>query len=679
MKRLLLLWLVPCLWVDRLTAEDVLLADFEGEGYGEWQVEGTAFGRGPVSGALPDQMPVSGFRGRSLVNSYHGGDASTGSLTSPAFRITRKSLAFLIGGGRSAGQVGMELVIDGAAVRTATGRDAEQLLWHTWDVADLIGREARLRIFDRATGGWGHVLVDHIVQTDVPRAGTGTWRLDEYQRSAEYYRERYRPQFHFSPPLNWMNDPNGLVFHDGEYHLFYQHNPHGNAWGHMSWGHAVSGDLVHWKHLPIALHEEYGVMIFSGCCVVDHQNTSGFGRENEPPLVAVYTGHGHGRQTQDLAYSTDRGRSWTKYAGNPVLDLGEAEFRDPKVFWHAPTGRWVMVVSLAPQKRVRFYSSPDLKQWTHLSDFGPAGAAEKPNWECPDLFELPIENEPGETRWVLEVDMGSGAVAGGSGGEYFVGRFDGERFVPDEQPPPVRWVDYGRDFYAPVSWSDIPPTDGRRIWIGWMNNWETCLHPTDPWRSAMSIPRSLSLRRTAEGLRLVQTPIRELQSLRGTPVRMATLSLPPGETPLADAGIEGDRLEIIAEFDLGDATEVGLNVRVGEGERTVIGYDARTREVFVDRSRSGESAFHPRFAGRHAGPLAASDGRIRLHVFVDASSVEVFAADGAMVLTDCIFPAPDSRGVSVSTNGTGTTARVQAWPLKSIWFPDPEGETRTPR
>jgi fructan beta-fructosidase len=211
-----------------------------------------------------------------------------------------------------------------------------------------------------------------------------------------------------------------------------------------------------------------------------------------------------------------------------------------------------------------------------------------------------------------------------------------------------------------------------------MNNWETCLHPTYPWRSAMSIPRSLSLRRTANGLRLVQTPLRELQSLRGEPVRIVDRRLPVGETSLAEDGIDGDRLEILAEFSLGEATEVGLNVRVGAEERTVVGYEAQQRQVFVDRSRSGEAGFHPRFAGRHAGPVDVADGRIRLHLFVDASSVEVFADDGATVLTECLFPAPSSRGVSVYTNGPGTIVSVQAWPLKSIWFPDPRGDPQTP-
>src|SRR5881296_1302615 len=303
-------------------------------------------------------------------------------------------------------------------------------------------------------------------------------------RSAEIDREPFCPLFHFTPAKNWMNDPNGLVFYDGEYHLFYQHNPFGNKWGHMSWGHAVSKDLVHWEHLTLALAEENGVMIFSGSAVVDWKNSSGFGEHGKPPLVAIYTGHHTTKplQNQHLAYSNDRGRTWTKYSGNPVLDIGEKDFRDPKVIWHERSERWVMTVSWPVQRKVRFYSSPDLKTWTHLSDFGPAGSI-RGIWECPDLFPLPVEGSARGGKWVLIVNVGSGAPAGGSGCQYFIGDFDGTRFTLDipefladtparsvEEPP--LWADYGRDFYAAVSWSDIPKNDGRRLWIGWMSNWE---------------------------------------------------------------------------------------------------------------------------------------------------------------------------------------------------------------
>lgn len=489
-------------------------------------------------------------------------------------------------------------------------------------------------------------------------------RLEFYRKSADYYQEPYRPQFHFTPEVNWMNDPNGLVYHDGEYHLFYQHNPYGNEWGHMSWGHAISRDLVHWQHLPIALHDEYGVMAFSGSAVFDAKNTSGFGEGGRAPLVAIYTGHGHGRQTQDLAFSNDRGRTWTKYAGNPVLDLNKADFRDPKVFWHDATSRWIMVVSLAVEKRLQFYASANLKEWTLLSEFGPAGVKEKPNWECPDLFELNIENEPGKTAWVLEADMGAGAVAGGSGGEYFVGQFDGQSFQSDSHES--QWVDYGRDFYAPVSWSNIPRDDGRRLWIGWMNNWETALNPTSPWRSAMSVPRELSLRRVDGRLRLCQRPVRELTKLRQQKLELLDYSLSADSLQL---DLQGQQLELILEIEPSGARRCGVRVLKRGDQQTEVGYNAETGSIYIDRTKSGVVDFHPAFAGVHAGPLKPDDqGRIRLHLLVDRCSVELFGNYGETVITDLIFPAATSDQVELfAEGGACRMVSCQVYHLKSIW------------
>ncbi len=647
-------------------AADVMLQDFEGN-YGDWVAEGDAFGSRPAQGSLEGQSDIGGYRGRGFVNTYVGRDAATGTLTSPPFPITRNYVSLLVGGGNRPQVEGVELLVGEEVVRSATGVNSDLLNWHSWDVRDLRGQTARLRIFDRSTEAFGYTLVDHILLTDTPRRGSGKLRLDDYRRSPEYYREPYRPQFHFTPEMNWMNDPNGLVYFEGEYHLFYQHNPHGNSWGHMSWGHAVSTDLVHWEHLPIALHEEYGVMIFSGCCVVDWKNTSGFGKDGNPPLVAVYTGHGLGKQTQDIAYSNDRGRSWTKYSANPVIDLDEQDFRDPKVFWHEPTNKWVMVVSMANAKYIQFYGSRDLKHWSHLSDFGPAGVTDKPNWECPDLFELPIEGSAGETKWVLEVDMGNGSIAGGSGGEYFIGEFDGKQFKCDHDPKASQWVDFGRDFYAPVSYSDIPESDGRRIWIGWMNNWETNQLPTRPWRSAMSIPRVLSLRRNGDGFKLIQTPVAELQSLRGKKISLQDVRV-SGTRSLDEGEIRGEQVEIQAVVDLGGCTEFGFNVRVGDDEGTTIGFDVASSRLFVDRTRAGRSDFHPRFAGKHYAPLEASNGQIEMRIFVDSSSVEVFGGSGEAVLTDRIFPDPSSRGITAfAKGGKATIKRLDVWPLKSVW------------
>ncbi|RIK71240.1 MAG: levanase [Planctomycetota bacterium] len=650
---------------------EIVIADFEAKSYGPWIAEGDALGSGPAAGTLEHQQPVAGYQGAGLVNTYRGGDGATGTLTSPELVIERDYIAMLIGGGSDLERVGVELVIGGKTVRRATGANDELLDWASWDVREFRGQPARIRIYDRATGGWGHINVDHLVQTDQPRKPLyrmPPMDLAEYRRSADYYREPHRPRYHFTPEVNWTNDPNGLVYYDGEYHLFYQHNPLENVWGHMSWGHAVSGDMLHWRHLPVALHEEDGVMIFSGSCVVDEHNTSGLGQGGAPPLAAVYTGHREGNQSQCLAFSNDRGRTWTKYAGNPVLDLGLAEFRDPKVFWHADSRKWIMVVALAAEKRIQLYGSPDLKQWSLLSEFGPAGARNKPNWECPDLFELPVEGQPGRTRWVLVVGMGDGAVAGGSGGEYFIGEFDGKRFACDDPPERVRWLDYGRDFYAAVSWSDIPAEDGRRILLGWMNNWQSSQTPTYPWRGAMSLPRVLTLREGPSRMELVQRPIKELVGLRGEHYSRRSVALAGDAADAIGADFPATELEIVAEFELGDADEVGLIVREGDGEATAVGYDASAGRAYVDRRRSGNVSFASSFAGRHAAPLTPRDGRVRLHVFVDRLSVELFAGDGEATITDLVFPAESSRNWRVfSRGGAAKLVALDAWRLSPVW------------
>ena len=492
--------------------------------------------------------------------------------------------------------------------------------------------------------------------------------------AAVTYRELFRPQFHFTPSTNWMNDPNGMVFYDGEYHLFYQFNPFGDKWGHMSWGHAVSRDLVRWEHLPIALHEENDVMIFSGSAIVDWKNTSGFGRDGEPPMVAIYTGHYTKKtlQNQHLAYSNDKGRTWTKYAGNPVLDLGEKDFRDPKVFWHEPTHRWVMAVSWPTHRKVRFYASLNLKDWTHLSDFGPAGSTTG-IWECPDLFPLRVEGKRGTEKWALIVNVGSGAPAGGSGCQYFVGDFDGRQFTSVRATnEPTLWADWGRDFYAAVSWSDIPKRDGRRLWLGWMSNWEYANDvPTSPWRSAMSLPRELILRETPDGLRLVQQPVRELEKLRGKRHRLKKATLVEANAWLARLKPASDLLEINVEFEpVPAAGELGLRIITGAGETTAIRYQATQGRLSLDRTRSGNVNFHPKFSGIHEAPARLTDGRLRLRLFLDTSSLEVFAAGGETVLTDLILPASGSRRLEVfaEPHSAGPRLRsMEVWEIRSAW------------
>jgi sucrose-6-phosphate hydrolase SacC (GH32 family) len=475
--------------------------------------------------------------------------------------------------------------------------------------------------------------------------------------------EPLRPQFHFSPARNFMNDPNGLVFFEGEYHLFYQHNPEGEKWGHMSWGHAVSPDLLHWTHLPVALGEEGGIMVFSGSVVVDREDRSGLCGA-KPCLVAAYTGHTKDRQTQNLAASRDRGRTFTKYAGNPVLDLGRKDFRDPKVFWHAPSARFVMVTVLPDEHKVRFFGSRDLLRWEKLSDFGPAGA-EGGVWECPDLFVVPVEGEPGVTRWVLDVDLNPGGVAGGSGDQYFVGTFDGTTFTTDEPRSATLWADYGKDFYATLSFANLSRADGRPVWMGWMSNWLYANdEPTAPWRGVQSIPRALALRRLPAGLRLVQEPVGELNALRtrAQPVRVSSAAVLPGS-----ADIE---IEIVR----GSSPQAGLRLSNEAGEEVTIGVTADPLEVFVDRRRSRQSPFHDAYPGRHAGPVrwrGKAGDRIHLRVLFDRSTVEVFANDGETVISDRVFPTQPLTRIEVVGAGTAVPVSALLYPLASTWQRSP--------
>jgi levanase len=790
------------------------------------------------------------------------------------------------------------------------------------------------------------------------------------------YSETYRPQFHFTPEKNWMNDPNGLVYYKGEYHLFYQYNPNGNTWGDMSWGHAVSTDLVHWKQLPIALSYDSKEMVFSGSAVVDRNNTTGFGTKQNPPMVAIYTSYlkDSGKQAQSLAYSTDRGRTWTKYQGNPVLDIGSTDFRDPKVQWYAPTKSWLMTVSLSTEHKVRFYSSKNLKDWKLLSEFGPAGATGGV-WECPDLFPLAVDGDKNKIKWVLAVNINPGGITGGSGAQYFIGDFDGKKFTAEDKgtytpptgtvmqdfestdygtwtttgtafgegsamgavdgqgtvdgfegkglansfhggdgttgiltspsftvdspylnfkigggrhphksgtvleqgPPPegtvladfeggsygdwtttgdafgsapatgtlpnqqevsgflgnglvntylngdsttgtltspeftidknyinfivgggnhpagsanptavellvdgkvvrsatgqdnealnwtswdVRdlagqkaqikivddntggwghinvdqlmlsdtqaqpvsretsvnllvddqvvssatgsnsenldwasfdmrpyagkkaqiqivdrntggwghvladqftaagapaesvvqradWADYGKDYYAAVSWENAP--GDKRYMIGWMNDWEYGGSiPTSPWRSAQSVPRQMALRTIDGRIRLTSEPVASLASLRqGDAATADGVTVTNTSQPLIGSQADGKALDIDATFSLEDAKRFGLKVRTGAGQETVIGYDTTTQELYVDRTHSGAADFSSDFPGVQRAPLRAENGKVHVRVLVDWSSVEVFGGSGEAVITDQIFPDPDSQGVQV--------------------------------
>ncbi|MHA6806232.1 glycoside hydrolase family 32 protein [Salinifilum ghardaiensis] len=468
--------------------------------------------------------------------------------------------------------------------------------------------------------------------------------------------EQWRPRVRFAPARNWMNDPNGMVWFDGEYHLFFQHNPYGSDHDNMSWGHAVSTDLVRWEQLPVALRPDELGAVFSGGAVVDEHDTSGF-FGGEAGLVAFYTADGES-QTQCLAHSADRGRSWTKYEGNPVIDNpGIEDFRDPKVIRHEATGRWVLM--LAAGDRIMFYGSSDLVRWELLSEFGAERGAHGGVWECPELFELPVDGG-GRSRWVLIVSINPGGPAGGSAAQYFLGDFDGTTFTPDDDE--VRWVDRGADFYAAQTWSGEP--DGRRLWVGWLSNWDYAEQvPTEPWRGSMSVPRELGLTERSGAVELVQRPVRELEAVRGR--RHGWRGSVRGEQEIP--GLSGGCLDIDATFRLpgGSGGAFGLDVFATGNHRTRVGYDADAGELFTDRTASGSAQVHPDFPARHGTPLTLPDGgQLRIRLVLDRSSVEVFADDGRAVLTHLVLPdAPEESVVRLFATGLGVSADVQAWEL----------------
>ncbi len=485
------------------------------------------------------------------------------------------------------------------------------------------------------------------------------------------YDQPWRPQYHFTPSHNFMNDPNGMVFYKGEYHLFYQYNPQGQVWGHMSWGHAVSTDMVHWQHLPLAIPEDPNYMIYSGAAVVDWNNSSGLCQSTDPKdqscLIAIYAADYHQKKEKThIAYSNDRGRTWTNYSGNPVIDVDAEDFRDPKVFWYAPQKKWVLVAVLADHRKALFFSSTDLKKWTKMGEFGPAGD-DAGQWECPDLLELPIEGT-NEHRWVLIINRNPGAPAGGTGVRYVVGNFDGTAFVEKESAGKKLWADYGKDFYATNSFNDMPKGDERRIWIGWTSNWLYAKdEPTVLWRGAQSIPRVLTLRRVGEQLLMVQAPVRELQSLRGAPVHLANFAIEKATYAVGEKGLNGETYEIEAEFEPGAASEVGFRLRKGGQVETVVGVIPATNTLFVDRTKSGDVSFSKDFPGRFSTTLDDTK-RVKLHIFVDRSSMEVFANDGEKVMTDRIYPPHGSTVIELySTGGAGKMNSLTIWPLKSVW------------
>jgi len=484
----------------------------------------------------------------------------------------------------------------------------------------------------------------------------------------------WKPRIHFYAGPSWNNDPNGPILLNGQYHLFFQNNPYGDVWGHMSWGHTVSHDLMHWSRLPVALLEGDGVMNFNGTVVEDRNNTSGLCADQSESsaacLLAVYTGdskqQGQERQNQNLAFSHDGGITWTKYSKNPVLEIFSKSFRDPKVFWHEPSHSWVMVVMLADDHVVQIYRSPDLKHWKLASKFGPAGAIDGV-WECPDLMNLDVRDAQGNkigSHWLMSVNLNPGGVAGGSGNQDFLGQFDGTRFTEDHPGLIKHWVDWGKDFYASTSFANIP-ADENHLWIAWMSNWQYAgISPQLPGRGEMTTARHLYLRREttpngAESLVLVQEPVLPIPA-----------SLTPGAAMTIDeankkfGGKEpGDSVYMLhAILQPGKASEMGIRLRRSSlnpndpvNEETVVGVDWAKGQIFVDRRRSGYVSFSPDFPVRTVAPLKHPDAKtISIQIVVDRNSVEVFAEDGETVLTNLIYPSDTSQGLAFYTAGAPT-------------------------
>lgn len=512
------------------------------------------------------------------------------------------------------------------------------------------------------------------------------------ETTAATFNEPHRPQFHFTPPSGWMNDPNGMVYHNGEYHLFYQHNPDSTVWGPMHWGHAVSRDMIDWEHLPIALYPDSLGTIFSGSAVVDVKNTSGLGSADNPAMVAIFTYHNEegaraGRddyQTQGIAFSLDNGRSWTKYEGNPVLkNPGIIDFRDPKVSWYEEGQKWIM--TLAVKDHISFYSSKNLLDWKLESDFGANVGAHGGVWECPDLFKLKVEGT-NEEKWVLLVNINPGAPNGGSGTQYFLGSFDGSRFVLDPQfeaslnaKPAIAttvngqegiWLDYGRDEYAGVTWENVPEQDGRRLFMGWMSNWAYAnVVPTEKWRSAMTVARTLELVDTPAGLRVASRPVKELQNIyqESYPVKAQTVSdalaiseNAPFTTPTFDLQLELERLSPEGQF----AVELSND----KNQKVLVGYDAARGQYYIDRSNAGSNSFSDNFAGIHHAPRLASGASFPVRLLVDVASVEFFADNGKTVMTDIIFPNEPFTKVKLLTgNGQFKVTSGKLTNLKSIY------------
>jgi len=483
------------------------------------------------------------------------------------------------------------------------------------------------------------------------------------QDATPVYQEQYRPQIHFSPKKGWMNDPNGMVYNEGVYHLFFQYYPGATVWGPMHWGHATSPDMIHWTEQPIALYPDSLGYIFSGSAVVDKNNTSGFGKGGKVPLVAIYTNHdttgekagSNDYQNQSIAYSLDNGKTWTKYSGNPVVkNPGIKDFRDPKVSWNEERKKWIM--TLATKDRITFYSSSNLKDWTKESEFGEKVGAHGGVWECPDLFPLDYN---GKKVWVLIVNINPGGPNVGSATQYFTGNFDGHAFTPDDTT--TKWLDYGPDEYAGITWSN---TGNRRIFLGWMSNWDYAnIVPTQNWRSAMTIPRELGIVQINNQFRITSQPAKELNAI----TKPATALINVKATDYTVANTAKQTTPYKLSLTTNELKDFSITFSNEAGEQLVIGYDKAANQYYIDRTKAGESSFKQSFAGRAVAPRFAQKPPMDITLIMDAASVELFADGGLTTMTSIFFPKSLLNQIHVQSPDGLVLKTLQLSSMQGIW------------
>ena len=701
--------------------ETIVIASFENDSYGEWKSEGDAFGHGPL--IEEEYFTTPGMQGRGMASSANSENGeATGSLISPDFTIERNSIHFLIesqeihflpGSEEHRGKLAIELLVDDEVVRSQVPDEFHAMFRRSWDVSDLRGKEARIRIVDRDDRMDAHINVDHIIQNDIPAGGLPVartvtvidpllnipvnegaeryylelfadgkqvrgidialatdevdywvvtdltpWLGEEIEirtrlltennpallekitladgilDSDDLYKESLRPQFHFSSKRGWLNDPNGLVYHGGKFHLFYQHNPFG--WDHSrndynkTWGHATSTDLVHWTELPGAVHPDHLGPIYSGSSIVDHNNTAGFKAGDESPIVCFYTSAG-GRSpwsadkkfTQSITYSPDGGKTFIPYEGNPVLENIEYINRDPKVIWHEPTGKWVMVLHF-DDRAMAFFTSDDLKSWEYQSEIESDVMI-----DCPELFQLPVDGDPQNKKWIIY----------GGNGDYMIGEFTGKAFIPETKEIQYH---YGDCFYASQTFSDVPESDGRRIQMAWgvVPAWDM------PFNQMMLFPVELSLRTTDEGLRMYAYPVREIENLYSSEESWSDLLIEPGQNILSE--VSGELFDILAEIEIGNSGEFGFVIN-----GTEIKYDNEN---------------HLLTCNEEAAPLSAEDDAIGLRLLVDRSTIEIFANDGRIYMPIRTYREEGESGLELYVKDNDVFVRtMKVRHLKSIW------------